>query len=47
MLFRSEGEGIDTGIDLDALVATSAWLEGILGRRLEGYVYRAGPSPVR
>jgi hydroxymethylglutaryl-CoA lyase/(R)-citramalyl-CoA lyase len=47
LVYLLEGEGIDTGIDLDALVATSAWLEGILGRRLEGYVYRAGPSPVR
>ena len=25
----------------------SEWLEGILGRRLEGYVYRAGPFPAR
>jgi hydroxymethylglutaryl-CoA lyase/(R)-citramalyl-CoA lyase len=37
-----EGEGIATGIDLDALIAISQWLEGLLGRRLEGYVYRAG-----
>ena len=47
LVYLLEGERIDTGIDLDALIATSAWLEGILGRRLEGYVYRAGPSPVR
>jgi hydroxymethylglutaryl-CoA lyase/(R)-citramalyl-CoA lyase len=39
------GEGIETGVDLDALVAVSAWLEGVLGRRLEGYVYRAGSWP--
>jgi isopropylmalate/homocitrate/citramalate synthase len=32
----------ETGNDLDALVATSEWLEGALGRRLEGHVYRAG-----
>ncbi|HTO24611.1 MAG TPA: hypothetical protein VMJ49_01840, partial [Gaiellaceae bacterium] len=36
------GEGIETGVDVDALVAVSEWLEGVLGRRLEGYVYRAG-----
>ena len=47
LVYLVEGEGIDTGIDLDARVATSAWLEGMLGRRLEGYVYRARPSPVR
>jgi isopropylmalate/homocitrate/citramalate synthase len=42
-----EGEGIETGVDLDALVRVSEWLEGVLGRRLEGYVYRAGPWPPR
>jgi isopropylmalate/homocitrate/citramalate synthase len=36
------GQGIETGIDLDELVAASEWLEGVLGRRLEGQVYRAG-----
>ena len=42
LLFLLEGEGIQTGIDLDAVIATSEWLEGVLGRRLEGQVYRAG-----
>jgi len=40
-----EGEGIETGVDLDALIATSTWLEGVLGRRLEGQLYRAGTWP--
>jgi isopropylmalate/homocitrate/citramalate synthase len=39
------GEGIETGVDLDGLVRISEWLEGVLGRRLEGYVYRAGAWP--
>jgi hydroxymethylglutaryl-CoA lyase/(R)-citramalyl-CoA lyase len=42
LVYLLEGDGIDTGIDLDALIATSAWLEEVLGRRLEGQVYRAG-----
>ena len=42
LVYLLEGDGIETGVDLDALVATSAWLEGLLGRRLEGQVYRAG-----
>jgi isopropylmalate/homocitrate/citramalate synthase len=42
LLYLLDGEGVDTGIDLDALVETSVWLEGVLGRRLEGYLYRAG-----
>ena len=47
LVYLLEGEGVETGIDLDTLIATSEWLEGILGRRLEGYVYRAGPFPAR
>jgi isopropylmalate/homocitrate/citramalate synthase len=42
LVYLFEGDAIDTGIDLDALIATSEWLEGVLGRRLEGQVYRAG-----
>jgi isopropylmalate/homocitrate/citramalate synthase len=47
LVYLLEGEAVETGIDLDALIATSEWLEGMLGRRLEGYVYRAGPFPAR
>jgi hydroxymethylglutaryl-CoA lyase/(R)-citramalyl-CoA lyase len=45
LAYLLEGEGVETGVDLDALVRVSEWLEGLLGRRLEGYVYRAGPWP--
>ena len=45
LVYLLEGEGIETGIDLDALVGVSQWLEGVLGRTLEGYVYRAGTWP--
>jgi len=45
LVYLLEGEGIDTRIDLDALIAISAWIEELLGRRLEGQVYRAGPFP--
>jgi isopropylmalate/homocitrate/citramalate synthase len=47
LVYLLEGEGIETGVDLDALVSVSGWLEGVLGRRLEGQVYRAGPWPSR
>jgi isopropylmalate/homocitrate/citramalate synthase len=47
LVYLLEGEGIETGIDLDALVLVSEWLEGVLGRQLEGQVYRAGPWPSR
>jgi isopropylmalate/homocitrate/citramalate synthase len=45
LVYLLEGEGIETGIDLDALVGVSRWLEEVLGRTLEGYVYRAGTWP--
>ena len=45
LVYLLEGEGIETGVDLDGLMGVSEWLEGVLGRRLEGYVYRAGIWP--
>jgi hydroxymethylglutaryl-CoA lyase/(R)-citramalyl-CoA lyase len=45
LVYLLEGEGVPTGVDLDALVSVSEWLEGVLGRRLDGQVYRAGPWP--
>jgi hydroxymethylglutaryl-CoA lyase/(R)-citramalyl-CoA lyase len=45
LVYLLEGEGVETGIDLDALVRVSQWLEGLLGRMLEGYVHRAGSWP--
>ena len=47
LVFLGEGEGVEAGVDLDALIGVSEWLEGVLGRPLEGYVYRAGPWPPR
>jgi isopropylmalate/homocitrate/citramalate synthase len=45
LVYLFEGEGVETGVDLEALIAAAEWLEGVLRRRLEGYVYRAGPAP--
>jgi isopropylmalate/homocitrate/citramalate synthase len=47
LVYLLEGEGVETGVDLDALIAISEWLEQLLGRQLEGYVYRAGPFRTR
>jgi hydroxymethylglutaryl-CoA lyase/(R)-citramalyl-CoA lyase len=45
LVYLLEREGVETGIDLDALIAVSQWLESVLGRRLEGQLYRSGPFP--
>jgi hydroxymethylglutaryl-CoA lyase/(R)-citramalyl-CoA lyase len=42
LVYLLHGEGVQTGVDLDALIGVSAWLEGVLGRELPGQVYRAG-----
>jgi isopropylmalate/homocitrate/citramalate synthase len=41
LVYLLEGDGVETGVDLDALVGVSAWLEELLGRELPGQVYRA------
>ena len=42
LVYLLHGEGIETGIDLAALITVAEWLEGVLGRPLEGQLYRAG-----
>ena len=38
--------GVQTGLNLDALMDVSRWLEGQLGRELPGMLYKAGDFPV-
>jgi len=45
LVYMLEGDGVQTGADLDALIAISEWLDGVLGRRLDGQLYRAGRFP--
>jgi isopropylmalate/homocitrate/citramalate synthase len=42
LVYMLRGEGVETGIDLDALISVADWLEGVLGRQLPGLLYRAG-----
>jgi hydroxymethylglutaryl-CoA lyase/(R)-citramalyl-CoA lyase len=46
LVYLLQREGVDTGIDLDALTAVAEWLAAVLGRDLPGRVYRAGPWPL-
>ena len=45
LVYVLDREGVATGVDLDSLIDTSEWLAGLLGRRLEGQLYRAGRFP--
>jgi isopropylmalate/homocitrate/citramalate synthase len=42
LVYMLHGEGVATGIDLDALISVADWLESRLERQLPGQVYRAG-----
>ncbi len=45
VLYLLEREGVETGVDLEALIAVARWVEELLGRALPGRVYRAGTFP--
>ncbi len=41
LVYLLDGEGIDTGVDLDVLLGIARWLEPQVGRSLPSRVYRA------
>jgi isopropylmalate/homocitrate/citramalate synthase len=45
LVYMLHGMGIATGIDLEALMETSRWLGGQLGKELPAMVTRAGDFP--
>jgi isopropylmalate/homocitrate/citramalate synthase len=45
LIYLLEGEGVETGVDLDALIAVAEWLAGVLERPLPGLLQRAGTFP--
>jgi hydroxymethylglutaryl-CoA lyase/(R)-citramalyl-CoA lyase len=47
LVYLLRGLGVETGIDLDALISCSRWLGGRLGKELPGMVARAGDYPAR
>jgi hydroxymethylglutaryl-CoA lyase/(R)-citramalyl-CoA lyase len=47
LVYLLRGLGVDTGIDLDALIGCSRWLGEQLGKELPGMVARAGDYPAR
>ena len=47
LVFMLHGMGVETGIDLDKLIAAGNVAEQVLGRPLPGKVHRAGPFRLR
>ena len=47
LIYAFHREGVETGVDLDALIEVAEWLSAQLGRTLPGRVYRAGNWPGR
>ena len=47
LVYLLRGLGVDTGIDLDALITTSRWLGTQLGKELPGMLARAGDYPYK
>lgn len=45
LIYLFENEGVETGIDLDALIRVAEWLSQTMGRELPGLVQRAGNFP--
>jgi isopropylmalate/homocitrate/citramalate synthase len=43
LIYLLDGEGVDTGVDLDALISVAEWLAGELRHELPGLLHRAGP----
>ncbi len=46
VVYMLERSGVETGLNLEALIDGAAWLEGILGRRAPSAVSHAGGFPV-
>jgi isopropylmalate/homocitrate/citramalate synthase len=42
LVYLLAGEGIDTGVELEALIGVAEWMASVLGRDLPGQLYRAG-----
>jgi hydroxymethylglutaryl-CoA lyase len=47
LVYMLHGMGIETGVDLDRLIAAGAVAESVIGRPLPGKVHQAGPRTLR
>ncbi len=47
LLYMLDRSGVETGLDLQALIDTAGWLSGVMGRPLSAMVSRAGGFPAK
>lgn len=45
LLYLLDMEGVQTGVDIDAVIDTGRWLSTVLGRPLPGQLHRVGVGP--
>jgi isopropylmalate/homocitrate/citramalate synthase len=43
LIYLLDGEGVESGVDLEALLSVSDWLRGVIGHDLPSLLSRAGP----
>ena len=47
LVYMLERAGFSTGYDLDALIDTGKWINGLLGKTPAAALTRAGPFPMK
>jgi isopropylmalate/homocitrate/citramalate synthase len=45
LVWQLERDGIETGVDVEAVAEIARWLAGLLGHELDGYLHRAARWP--
>jgi isopropylmalate/homocitrate/citramalate synthase len=45
LVWQLEREGVETGVDVEAVAEIARWLAGLLGHELDGYLHRTSPWP--
>lgn len=47
LVYLLNREGLESGVDLEAVMDTASWLEELLGHRLDGMLHRSGGFPFK
>lgn len=47
LVYLLDKEGVETGVDIEAMISMAEWLTEKLGRELPGLLHRAGPFPAK